>query len=37
MGQGFREDTDPKCKLNGTEYEPISVSNNEIRCPMPPA
>lgn len=36
-GSGFREDTNPSCMLNHTMYEPVSVSKNEIRCPMPPA
>lgn len=25
------------CRLNGTEQKPMSVTENEIRCPMPPA
>jgi len=33
-GQGFRQEVNPRCKLNGTIYEPISVRWNEIRCPM---
>ena len=36
-GAGFRTDTNPLCKMNGTVYQPISVHWNEIRCPMPPA
>lgn len=36
-GQGFRTDTYPRCKLNHTVYEPISVTATEIRCPMPAA
>jgi len=36
-GAGFRADTHPLCKLNGTVYEPVAVHWNEIRCPMPRA
>lgn len=36
-GQGFRPDAGPRCRLNGTEYAPLSVSLTEIRCPMPAA
>jgi len=36
-GQGFREDTQPLCQLNDTNYEPLSVSPTQIRCPMPAA
>lgn len=36
-GQGFRPNAGPKCRLNGTEYTPLSVSRQEIRCPIPPA
>ena len=36
-GQGFRTDTNPRCMLNGTTYEPVSVTTTEIRCPMPAA
>jgi len=36
-GQGFRYETHPTCRFNGTVYEPVSVSWSEIRCPMPRA
>ena len=36
-GEGFREDTLPSCKLNNTQYDPISVNSTHIRCPMPAA
>jgi hypothetical protein len=36
-GQGFRNDTEPLCKINNTIYQPNSVSWKEIRCPMPKA
>lgn len=36
-GQGFRPEANPKCRLNNTEHNPLSVSATEIRCPMPPA
>jgi hypothetical protein len=36
-GEGFREDVYPKCLLNGTVHEPISVTPTAIRCPMPAA
>lgn len=37
IGEGFREDTNPACKLNNTVYDPVSVTPTEIRCPMPGA
>ena len=36
-GQGFRNESNPLCKLNNTIYYPISVTWNEIHCPMPRA
>lgn len=36
-GFGFRNDTEPLCKLNNTIYQPTSVSWRQIRCPMPRA
>jgi hypothetical protein len=36
-GQGFRNDTDPQCKINNTIYPPTSVTWKEIKCPMPRA
>ena len=33
-GQGFRADAGPLCRLNNTVYEPVSVTWNEIRCPI---
>lgn len=36
-GQGFRNDTNPLCKLNNTLYTPVSVTWKQIRCPMPKA
>lgn len=36
-GQGFRPDSKPLCRLNGTIYPPVSFTWTEIRCPMPPA
>lgn len=36
-GLGFRNDTNPLCKINNTIYEPTSVSWKQIRCPMPRA
>ena len=36
-GAGFRADTNPKCMLNGTVYNPVGISWNQIRCPMPRA
>ena len=36
-GYGFRNDTNPLCKINGTEYPPTSVTWKQIRCPMPKA
>lgn len=37
QGQGFKNDSNPLCKLNGTIYYPVSVTWNEIHCPMPKA
>jgi len=34
QGEGFRAEANPKCKLNNTIYEPVSISDKEIRCPM---
>lgn len=34
LGEGFRADTNPRCLLNRTIYEPVSVTPTEIRCPM---
>jgi len=36
-GHGFRNDTEPLCKINNTIYYPTSVTWKEIRCPMPRA
>ena len=36
-GQGFRPEVNPICKFNGTIYEPLAITWNEIRCPMPAA
>lgn len=36
-GQGFREDTNPSCKLNNTIYDPLFVNSTQIRCPLPAA
>jgi hypothetical protein len=36
-GLGFRNDTNPLCKINNTVYEPTSVSWKQIKCPMPRA
>lgn len=36
-GVGFRNDTNPMCRINNTLYEPTSVSWKQIRCPMPRA
>jgi hypothetical protein len=36
-GQGFRADSNPSCKLNGTTWDPVFVNATEIRCPMPAA
>ena len=36
-GLGFRNDTNPLCKLNNTIYEPISITWKQIRCSMPKA
>jgi hypothetical protein len=36
-GQGFRAEVGPKCMLNDTIYEPVSVTGTEIRCPVVPA
>ena len=36
-GQGFRTDTTPSCRLNGTQWDPVFVNATEIRCPMPAA
>lgn len=36
-GFGFRNDTGPLCKINNTEYPPVSVTWKQIRCPMPRA
>merc|ERR1711861_46382 len=35
-GQGFRAEVGPKCLLNDTIYEPVSVTSTEIRCPVVP-
>ena len=37
QGQGFRPEVNPRCRLNGTDYEPVLIKWDEIRCPMPPA
>ena len=37
MGQGFRPDDQPLCKINETIYKAKSHTWKEIRCPMPPA
>ena len=36
-GYGFRNDTNPLCKLNQTVYPASEVAWNYIKCPMPPA
>jgi len=33
-GHGFRNDTNPLCKLNNTLYAPTEVTWNQIKCPM---
>lgn len=34
-GEGFRDDVYPKCLMNKTIYEPISVTATAIKCPIP--
>jgi hypothetical protein len=39
-GQGFRKEAgkvEPKCRFNGTIYDPVSVTWSAITCPMPAA
>ena len=36
-GIGFRNDTNPICKINETEYQPTRVEWDKIYCPMPKA
>lgn len=34
-GEGFREDVYPKCLMNKTVYDPVSVTPTAIKCPIP--
>lgn len=34
-GEGFRDDVYPKCLMNKTVYDPISVTPTAIKCPIP--
>ena len=36
-GFGFKNDSGAMCRLNNTDYLPVSVTWKEIRCPMPKA
>jgi hypothetical protein len=36
-GEGFKPQAGPKCRMNGTESTPLSVSHDTIRCAIPPA
>jgi hypothetical protein len=36
-GFGYKNETEPLCKINNTIYPPTSVSWKQIRCPMPRA
>lgn len=36
-GLGFRADTTPLCNINGTNYQPTSISWSKVTCPMPAA
>ena len=36
-GFGFKNDSGALCKINKTDYEPTSITWNQIRCPMPKA
>lgn len=35
-GEGFRPEQVPKCRLNKVVTDPVSVTWNQIRCPMLP-